>query len=121
MREDTAYLRITSWVGTFGIHYYGDIWFNGKRKELNWVPPENQRKMLNDYEIYKFSRLKKGELTIKFLREGDLETEAVRQYKMIFPEAKRLVKGNPMSIYDEFPEKDILEEEKSNGKETRKD
>jgi len=109
MREDTAYLHIVTWVGFCGIHYYGSIWFQGKRKEVRWIPYENQRKMLNDYTTEKFLKLKKGDHTIRFLREGDLETGAIRQYKKMFPGANRLVKGNPLSIYDDFPETDILD------------
>lgn len=88
--EQAVYLSITTWVGTFGIHYYGSLYYNGKREEICWIPPEKQRKMLNDLEEKMF-RLKKGQSTRQFLSESDLIKEAKKQWKEIFPSAKFLL------------------------------
>jgi len=92
-----VYLNITTWAGSFGIHYYGSLWCGGKREEVRWIPPEDYLKMLNSFES-RMDRIKSKKKTIKFLREGDVIQEAIKQYKTIFPGAIILFQGNPMSI-----------------------
>ena len=101
-----VYLVITSWVGYLGIHFYGSLWCRGKREDIRWVPPDSYRKMLNDYEEKRY-KLKAGEKTSRFLRAGDIEIEAITQWKTIFPEAQILFKGNP--IYEDIKDLPILD------------
>jgi len=111
--KSKVFLSITTWAGTFGMHYYGSFWYNGKREDdVRWIPPEKHRKMLNELEYEKFSKLKKGEDTIKFLREYDLIEEAKKQWKKRFPKAEILIKGNPMSVHDDIDESLILDKKK---------
>lgn len=93
--KEIVFLTITSWVGFLGLHYYGSLWNLGKRRDLEWVPSEDYRNRLNRCEDDKFSKLKKNQKTIKFLREHDLIEEAIKQYRIIYPKGKHLLKGNP--------------------------
>jgi hypothetical protein len=112
--EKKVFLKITTWAGFLGVHYYGSLWCDGKKIDIRWVPGDKYRRMLNYFEDKElWGQIKKGDDTSKFLREYDLIKEAKKQWKKLFPAAEILIKGDPMSIHDEIDESFVLDKIKN--------
>lgn len=97
-----VWCRMTTWVGSgtvwYAEHYYARMVCNGVTEDLRYVMNAKEAKALAKSDPTDPYPYKAGKDTARFLSEDKLKSEAISQYKAMFPGANLLVYGDSSVI-----------------------